>query len=195
MLWLLFACTCADPTPEGPAGPAPHYAGAEALLPALRAGRPEAVAAAAAALEGDAAAPDASAPNPEAQAALDRLHGALGLLQIAEDLPEAADAAAVLAVSCGRCHQAQGLGPRFGVQLPAPSSEAAARHRQASEALWWAAVAGDAATWAAADALQREALGALAPGHPLPPTTEPGLSGWELGLAAWLEGCAGCHGG
>ena len=84
----LLACTCARSVPEPPP---PHYEGVVDLRLSVEAGDLDAFKAAARNLDGD-------------QDEAGGLHGALGFAQVAEDVDDAAFAAARIAEACGACH-------------------------------------------------------------------------------------------
>ena len=111
----LLACTCARSVPEPPP---PHYEGVVDLRLSVEAGDLDAFKAAARNLDGD-------------QDEAGGLHGALGFAQVAEDVDDAAFAAARIAEACGACHT--GLSTELRLDT----------HADVAETLWDGTLVGD----------------------------------------------------
>lgn len=143
----LLACTCARSIPEAPP---PHYEGAVELRLSVEAGDLAGFKAAARDLEGD-------------QQDAGGLHGALGFAQVAEDVEDAAFAAARIAEACGACHA--GMSTELRLRT----------HADVAETLWDGTLIGDPAVVSQA----------VAAWEMTPVTDDP--------LVDVLSSCVGCH--
>lgn len=171
-LLLLLGCAGCGPPPES--RPTAHYETAMDVFQAARLGDVEGLREAAQGLDD----PDGQVPADQ-QVWVDRLHGAAGFAQVAEDAEEIADAAAAIGAACGGCHaQAH---PGWAV------TTGAGDHWSTADGLWVALVAGDDAGFAQAQA-------ALAERAPIDPGPWSGHGSPEADFAATLVACQSCHG-
>ena len=128
LLVALGACQC--PPPGSLTGG--HFVAAGELRDAVYRGDAGALATAAQAMDGGRAAEHGDA------AAGERLHGALGFLQVSEDTVERGEGLAAVARACGDCHR------QAGVRVPVrAAAEAGCPQAAAAEALWWKLLAGE----------------------------------------------------
>lgn len=171
VLLLTLGCRGCAPPPASP--PDAHYATAMDVFQTAYMGDTEGLREAAQGLD------DALDVPPDQQQWVDKLHGAAGFAQVAEDAEEIADAAAAIGAACGGCHaQAH---PGWAV------TTAAGDHWSTSDGLWVALVAGDDAGFA-------QAQQHLAEGAPLDPSGWSGQGSPEADFAATLVACQTCHG-
>lgn len=207
MLFVLLLASCTGPC--APRSEGRHYAEIGALRAAVAAGDLAEVRDLARTLEDDDARGSLDGP---AGAAAERLHGALGFLQTAEDLEDAGDGLAVVAAACGQCHAATHAGVRATTHDTPPAAEStngvawadAPLHAWLQNRLWDALVQPDPA--AGADAVRRLATHPLHLGdgataraatdalHALARAPDPdGPPPTQAVLAAWYGRCAPCH--
>lgn len=108
-LWLAIFWGCGGCASEPPARSV-HYLQADALYHAVLADDPELAQELARGMEGEGleGSPDTLVHH------LDRVHGGLGFLMVAEDRLEAGEAIVGMAAGCGGCHAAQGVALREG---------------------------------------------------------------------------------
>jgi hypothetical protein len=208
---LLLSCRCAPAEPDGAGADAPgHYGVALELVAALRAGDIDQVQALARRMDGG-----ESVEAPALAEHAERMHGAVGFAQVAEDLEEAAWAVAVMGRACGECHAAAGdplgLMSPGDPALPLPPEAAAAAiaaaitaasaaapapagHAAAVDAVWTGAVGPSASLLVEGLAAYAAALPGQAPAAAAV-LTAPDPASRADALGALLAGCAGCHAG
>ncbi len=155
-MWMSLLLACARPGPPTP--PLPHTPGAlhavgvsdaadrarDALVAGDRAGARRQLAWLARHAPAPGTVPAPLAPS----AAVVQAQAARGAE--ARELGTIASALSQVALGCGGCHRAAGVGPIFAVERLAPGSDAVshmARHRWASDSLWEGLVAPDEELW------------------------------------------------